>query len=178
MAAPFFSPDGKWIVYRHFTPDDTKAEIMMIHPDGSDKRQVTKLGAMSWSPYFHPGGKWIVFCSNKDGGFGNFEIYLVRPDGSQLTRLTYRDGFDSLPVFSSDGRKLMWTSTRAGGKSQLFIADFVEPWTSVSEPKASPIAASTTRRASPFGSKSILKSIEYPRFTCARRPQNRHTRRA
>lgn len=158
---PFFSPDGKWIVYRHFTPDDTKAEIMMIHPDGSDKRQVTKLGAMSWSPYFHPGGKWIVFCSNKDGGFGNFEIYLVRPDGSQLTRLTYRDGFDSLPVFSSDGRKLMWTSTRAGGKSQLFIADFVEPWTSVSEPKASPIAASTTRRASPFGSKSILKSIEY-----------------
>lgn len=158
---PFFSPDGKWIVYRHFTPDDTKAEIMMIHPDGSDKRQVTRLGAMSWSPYFHPGGQWIVFCSNKDGGFGNFEIYLVRPDGSQLTRLTYRDGFDGLPVFSPDGRKLMWTSARAGGKSQLFIADFVEPWTSVSKPKASTVAASTTRRASSFGSKSILKGIEF-----------------
>ena len=126
---PFFSPDGKWIIYRHFTPDDTKAEIMMIRPDGGDKHQVTRLGAMSWSPCFHPGGKWIVFCSNKDGGFGNFELYLIRPDGTQWTRLTYSDGFDGLPVFSPDGTRLMWTSTRAGGKSQLFIADFVEPWT-------------------------------------------------
>ena len=158
---PFFSPDGKWIVYRHFTPDDMKAEITMVRPDGSDKRQVTKLGAMSWSPYFHPGGDWIVFCTNQGGDFGNFELYLVRPDGSQLTRLTYRDGFDGLPVFSPDGRKLMWTSTRAGGKSQLFIADFQEPWTSASEPKASPLTHHALRITSALSPKSILKDIEF-----------------
>ncbi|MFA6563037.1 MAG: M28 family peptidase [Verrucomicrobiia bacterium] len=154
---PFFSPDGKWIVYRHFTPDDTKAEIMMVHPDGSDKRQVTKLGAMSWSPYFHPGGEWIVFCSNKDGGFANFELYLVRPDGAQLTRLTYRDGFDGLPVFAPDGRKLMWTSTRAGGKSQLFIADFAEPWT---EEKAEGGRRKAEKKTA-FDPAAIQKEIAY-----------------
>ncbi|OHE82415.1 MAG: hypothetical protein A2107_12250 [Verrucomicrobia bacterium GWF2_62_7] len=154
---PFFSPDGKWIVYRHFTPDDTKAEIMMVRPDGSDKHQVTKLGAMSWSPYFHPGGEWIVFCSNKDGGFANFELYLVRPDGAQLTRLTYRDGFDGLPVFSPDGRKLMWTSTRASGKSQLFIADFAEPWT---EEKAESGRRKTESKKT-FDPAAIQKEITY-----------------
>ncbi|MBI5394087.1 MAG: PD40 domain-containing protein [Verrucomicrobia bacterium] len=125
---PFFSPDGKWIIYRHFTPDDKQAEITMVRVDGTAKRQVTKLGAMSWAPYFHPGGNWIVFCSNKDGGHANFELYAIKPDGTLLTRLTYTDGFDGLPVFSPDGTRLMWTSTRAGGKSQLFIADWVEPW--------------------------------------------------
>ncbi len=154
---PFFAPDGQWIVYRHFTPDETKAEIMMIRPDGSGKRQVTKLGAMSWSPFFHPGGKWIVFCSNKDGGFGNFELYLVRPDGTQLTRLTYSDGFDGLPVFSPDGQKLMWTSTRAGGKSQLFIADFVEPWT---QEKAEGGGRKTEAKTA-FDAGAIQKDIAY-----------------
>jgi Tol biopolymer transport system component len=154
---PFFSPDGKWIVYRHFTPDDTKAEITMIRPDGTDRRQITKLGAMSWSPYFHPGGEWIVFCSNKDGGFGNFELYLVRPDGSQLSRITYRDGFDGLPVFSPDGRKLMWTSTRAGNKSQLFIADFVEPWTEGKEERGK----RKEERKTAFDATAILKEITY-----------------
>ena len=154
---PFFSPDGRWIVYRHFTPDDTKAEVMMIRPDGTDKRQVTRLDSMSWAPYFHPGGKWIVFCSNKDGGFGNFELYLIRPDGTQLTRLTYSDGFDGLPVFSPDGRKLMWTSTRAGGKSQLFIADFVEPWTGgKAEGEGRKAEAKTT-----FDAAAIQKEIAY-----------------
>ena len=154
---PFFSPDGQWIIYRHFTPDDTKAEIMMIRPDGTGKRQVTKLGAMSWSPYFHPGGKWIVFCSNKDGGFGNFELYLVRPDGTQLTRLTYSDGFDGLPVFSPDGQKLMWTSTRAGGKSQLFIADFAEPW---AEEKTEGGGRKTEAKTA-FDAAAIQKDITY-----------------
>jgi Tol biopolymer transport system component len=154
---PFFSPDGKWIIYRHFTPDDTKAEITMVRPDGSDKRQVTKLGAMSWAPYFHPGGEWIAFCSNKDGGFGNFELYLVRPDGSQLTRLTHRDGFDGLPVFSPDGRKLMWTSTRAGNKSQLFIADFQEPWTEGKEERGK----RKEEKKTAFDAAAIQKEIAY-----------------
>ncbi|MBM3889440.1 MAG: M28 family peptidase, partial [Verrucomicrobia bacterium] len=160
---PFFSPDGKWIIYRHFTPDDTKAEVTMIRPDGSDKRQVTHLGAMSWAPYFHPSGKWIVFCSNKDGGFGNFELYAIRPDGTELTRLTFTEGFDGLPVFSPDGRKLMWTSTRAADKSQLFIADWIEPWATVrgqrSEVRGQKSEVGSQRPA--FSPQRIYKDIAY-----------------
>ncbi len=153
---PFFSPDGKWIVYRHFTPDDTQAEVMLMRADGSEKAQVTRLGAMSWSPYFHPTGRWIVFCSNKDGGFGNFELYLVRPDGRDLTRITFTEGFDGLPVFSPDGKKLMWTSTRAGGKSQLFIADFVDP-----DSEAKPVASPSLPVARPINADRVRRDIEF-----------------
>ncbi len=156
---PFFSPDGQWIVYRHFTSDGRKAEVMMIRPDGSGKRQITHLDAMSWAPYFHPGGKWIVFCSNKDGGPGNFQLYVIRPDGTGLTRLTYRDGFDGLPVFSPAGKKLMWTSTRTGGKSQLFIADFIAPRAEATASAANDSSAESIR--SPFDPERIEKSIEY-----------------
>ncbi|MCX7825687.1 MAG: M28 family peptidase, partial [Verrucomicrobiae bacterium] len=155
---PFFSPDGRWIVYRHFTPDEKTAEIMMIRPDGSDKRQVTHLDAMSWAPYFHPGGKWIVFCSNKAGGY-NFEIYAVRPDGTELTRLTFNDSFDGLPVFSPDGRRLMWTSNRAADKSQLFIADWIEPWTFGSKPPSALIPHPSTARF--FSPQRLYKDIAY-----------------
>lgn len=48
---PFFSPDGKRICWRRFTPNGAIAEIWTMNTDGSDKRQLTRLGAMSWAPY-------------------------------------------------------------------------------------------------------------------------------
>ena len=156
---PFFSPDGQWIVYRHFTPDNTRAEVMMIRPDGSGKRQLTHLDAISWAPYFHPSGKWIVFCSNKEGGPGNFHLYVIRPDGTGLTRLTYSDGFDGLPVFSPDGSELMWTSTRAGGKSQIFIADFIEP--GAEDTASAAFGSLTETRRSPMDADRIEETVTY-----------------
>jgi Tol biopolymer transport system component len=44
---PFFSPDGSRICWRHFTTDGAIAEIMTMNIDGTDKRQLTKIGAMS-----------------------------------------------------------------------------------------------------------------------------------
>ena len=94
-----------------------------MNVDGSDQRQLTRLGAMSWAPYFHPSGEYLIFTTNLQG-FANFELYLVDAKGErEPVRVTHTDGFDGLPVFSPDGQKLAWTSGRtAGGQSQIFLA--------------------------------------------------------
>jgi len=122
---PFFSPDGRRIIWRRFNQQGDIADIFSMNLDGSDARQLTSFGAMSWAPFPHPSGRYIIFTSNKFG-FGNFELFLVDTQGTrEPVRVTFTDGFDGLPVFSPDGTKLAWTSSRtADGKSQIFIADW------------------------------------------------------
>ena len=122
---PFFSPDGKRIIWRRFDVTGLIANVFTMNPDGSDVRQITDFGAMSWAPYIHPSGQYILFASNKLG-FENFEVYMVDIDGKkQPVRVTYSDGFDGLPVPSPDGKQLAWTSTRGGGSDgQIFLAQW------------------------------------------------------
>ncbi|CAN5365585.1 M28 family peptidase [soil metagenome] len=122
---PFFSPDGKRIIWRRFTPDGHSADIYTMKIDGTDLKRVTEFKAMSWAPYYHPTQEYIIFASNKLG-FSNFELYLVDTAGlKEPVQITHTDGFDGLPVFSPDGTKLSWTSNRtSGGISQIFYADW------------------------------------------------------
>ncbi len=122
---PFFSPDGKRLVWRRFSPDGAQAEVWTMRIDGTDQKQVTKLRAMSWAPYFHPSGDYLIFTTNRHG-FENFELYIVDTDGrADPVRVTYTPGFDGLPVFAPDGKHLSWTSNRtADKKAQLFFADW------------------------------------------------------
>jgi len=117
---PFFSPDGKRIVFRRFSEDQARAEIFSMRTDGSDVRQLTQLDALSWAPFYHPSGDYVVFATNVHG-FDNFELYLARTDGVGVpVRVTEMPGFDSLPVFSPDGSELVFTRKPPGGRSQLY----------------------------------------------------------
>ena len=122
---PFFTPDGQHIVWRHFTPDGSKADIYTMRIDGSNVRRLTDFDSMSWAPYFHPTGAYVIFASNKLG-FSNFELYLVDARGRhEPVRVTSTDGFDGLPVFSPDGNRLCWTSNRNSQEvSQLYLAEW------------------------------------------------------
>ncbi|MBZ5598828.1 MAG: hypothetical protein LAN83_10930 [Acidobacteriia bacterium] len=145
---PFFSPDRKWIVYRAHHPKPgqetadyedllkqnlirpTYLELWLMKADGSEKRQITDLGAASFAPSIFPDGKRIIFSSNvgSTGGMGNFELYGVGLDGKNLERITYTEGFDGFPMFSPDGKKLVWISGRNGKvphETNVFIADWV-----------------------------------------------------
>ena len=147
---PFFSPDGKQIVYRSYHPKTEKEiarykdrlknnliepnnfEVWVMNADGSNKRQVTKLGVASFAPYFHPSGKKIVFSSNyfaKDPRKRNFDLLMVNTDGTGLERITTFESFDGFPMFSPDGKKLVFASNRnqkKEGETNVFIADWVE----------------------------------------------------
>jgi TolB protein len=144
----FFSADGKRIVFRASRPSGPeelatyrallakklvrpgKLEIYVMNADGSDVRQVTRLGAASFAPFFHPDGRRILFASNAGDPRGrNFDIYMVNDDGSGLERITENETFDGFPMFSPDGKTLVFASNRNGsrpGETNVFVADWVE----------------------------------------------------
>jgi Tol biopolymer transport system component len=145
---PFWSYDGKQIVYRAYHPETekekadylallkenlirpTKLDIWLMNADGSNKRRVTKLDKASFAPFFFPSGRRIIFSSNLDDPKGrNFELYVVNTDGSGQERITFNETFDGFPMFSPDGKKLAFCSNRHGAKqgdTNVFIADWVE----------------------------------------------------
>ena len=122
---PFFSPDGKQIVWRRFDEQGLIADVWMMNIDGTNQPQITNFKSMSWAPYIHPSGEYILFASNKLG-FENFEVYMVDIEGKkEPVRVTYSDGFDGLPVPSPDGKQLAWTSSRGGDRGgQIFLAQW------------------------------------------------------
>jgi Tol biopolymer transport system component len=146
----FFSPDSKQIVYRAYHPkteieiarytekllqnliEPTVFEVWTMNADGTNKRQITKLGAASFAPYFTPDGKRIIFCTNyfaTDARKRNFDLALINVDGSGLERVTFEETFDGFPMFSPNGKKLVFASNRnakAQGETNVFIADWVE----------------------------------------------------
>lgn len=146
----FFSPDSKQIVFRAYHPkteaeiaryklrlsedliEPNNFEIWVMNADGTNKRQVTKLGAASFAPFFTPDGKKIIFCTNNfasDPRKRNFDLALINVDGTGLERVTFEETFDGFPMFSPDGKKLVFASNRNAAKTgdtNVFIADWVE----------------------------------------------------
>lgn len=144
----FFSPDGTRIVWRAAYPAsaaDTadylrllatrlvrpaRVELWVANADGTDARQITRLGGANFAPVFHPDGRRIIFSSNfKNPRGGRFDLFLINTDGTGLEKVTTYDDFDSFPMFSPDGRKLVWASNRNGrtpGETNIFIADWVD----------------------------------------------------
>jgi Tol biopolymer transport system component len=122
---PFWSPDGRRIVWRRFSEQGDSAEIFTMNADGGDVRQLTRLGALSWAPFYHPSGAYVIFATNVHG-FDDFELYLVDAEGrGEPVRVTTTKGFDGLPAFSPDGATLAWTTTRTPDASaQIFLADW------------------------------------------------------
>lgn len=144
----FFSPDGKKIVFRasRFTTEEAKQEyienlknglvaptameIFVCNADGSDLRQVTKLGKANWAPFYHPNGKKIIFSSNHKGTRGfEFNLFMINEDGTGLEQITYDKVFDSFAMFSPNGKKLIFSSNRNNNGTRdtnLFVADWVD----------------------------------------------------
>jgi Tol biopolymer transport system component len=145
---PFWSADGKQIVYRAHHPETeqekadylallkdnlirpSKLDLWVMNADGSNKRRVTKFNKATFAPFFFPNGKRIIFSSNMDDSRGrNFELYAINVDGTGLERITFNETFDGFPMFSPDGKKIVFCSNRNAAKqgdTNIFIADWIE----------------------------------------------------
>lgn len=143
----FFSPDGSKIVFRASRPQGadtieykallakglvapTAMEIYTMNVDGTNMKQVTKLGKANWAPFYHPSGKKIIFSSNHHSEKGyDFQLFMINEDGSGLEQITYESKFNAFPMFSPDGKKLVFSSNRNNGDTRdtnVFVVDWVE----------------------------------------------------
>lgn len=143
----FFSPDCSQIVWRASRPQGQeleeyrklleqnlvrpgRLELWVADRDGSNARQVTRLGAASFAPYFFPNGKRILFSSNYGDPRGReFELWAIDTTGARLERITFSSGFDGFPMFSPDGSRLAFASNRnqsRPGETNLFVADWMD----------------------------------------------------
>lgn len=143
---PWFSPDGKKIVFRAFYPQTEEEkkeyiellekgvvsppwmEIFIIDVEGENLKQVTNFKKVCFAPYWHPSGEYIIFSANLESPH-NFDLYIIKPDGTGLERITYFEGFDSFPMFSHDGKKLVFCSNRGGKdphQTNVFICDWLK----------------------------------------------------
>jgi TolB protein len=142
----FFSPDSKKLVFRASRPKTreeikeyrdflsrnivapTSMEIFTCNADGSDLKQITKLGKANWAPYFTHDGRKIIFSSNAafEKVF-DFQLFIVNADGTGLVQVTTQGTFNAFPMFSPDGKKLVWSSNRSSNGTHtidLYIADW------------------------------------------------------
>lgn len=126
---PFFSPDGKKVVFRADREKKDHLQIYILDLMTGEETQLTHNDAVNWGPYWHPDGDKIAFATSLHGHH-RYEIYLLHVDTGAFQRLTDSPSFDGLPVFSHDGKKLLWTSKRSPDRTcQIFIADFKDPFT-------------------------------------------------
>jgi Tol biopolymer transport system component len=104
-------------------------ELWVMNADGSEQRQITRLGGANFGPSWTPDGKRVIFSSNyKQPRSGNFDLFVVNLDGSGLEQVTSDESFDGFPMFSPDGKSLVWASNRGAaqsGETNLFIARWV-----------------------------------------------------
>ena len=131
---PFFSPDGRSIIYRSDRNNDNLLQLYtadVVRDTGgritgvSAERALTANAHVNWCPFYHPSGSMAAYATS-EVGHDNYEVFLIDVrDPSRRVRVTQVPGADVLPAFSPSGRQMIWTSKRDGsGTSQLWCAPF------------------------------------------------------
>jgi len=103
-------------------------ELFTINTDGTNRRQITRLGGANWAPYFTPDDSSVIFCTNHHTESAReFDIFMLDLATEGLEQITTYEGFDSFPMFSDDGRWLLFSSNRGGaveGETSLYLAEW------------------------------------------------------
>jgi Tol biopolymer transport system component len=80
--APYFTPDGKRIIYASnvLDPRGREFDIFILNKDGSgDPERITTAPAFDGFPIFSPDGKWLVWGSNRENPEGHdTNLFIAR----------------------------------------------------------------------------------------------------
>jgi Tol biopolymer transport system component len=80
-------------------------DIYTAHPDGSNRKRLTRFGVYTAEGVLSPDGRKIVFTSLKGG---DLDIYVMNADGTHIVQLTRQLGYDGGPWWSPDGKQIVY----------------------------------------------------------------------
>ncbi len=95
---PFYSPNGKKIVYSGLDPKDR--EIYTINAGGGGRVQLTDNTTFEYEPSYSPDGKKIAY-SGKDAPNGDREVYKINAGGGGKVQVTDNATNDYEPSWGS-----------------------------------------------------------------------------
>ncbi|MBO9345924.1 MAG: PD40 domain-containing protein [Chloroflexi bacterium] len=117
-AEPFWSPDGKKLIFNTGRNKGTNFELFEMEADGTRPRVVIgSSGYGNYSPAYSPDGRKVLFHTNRDG---NMEVYVADADGRNQINLTNHPANDVTASWSPDGSKVVFSSDR-NGMFQIFV---------------------------------------------------------
>src|SRR2546426_1271320 len=122
--APFWTPDGKRIVYR-----ETRSGFRNLFwkpADGSgEEERLTTSENLHTVGSFTPDGKWLAF--REQNPVTNDDIWLMPLDGDRKPQVFLKTPFgESNPRFSPDGHWLAYTSNESG-RNEVYVRRFPDP---------------------------------------------------
>ena len=129
---PFFSPDGKKVIFRSDRKEKDRLQLYVIDVDGKNEKALTTNDKwIYWAPFWWKDSRHIIYTAadhSDETARPNYDLYWMDTMTGKTTRITFAPGADVLPVFSPDYKKVMWTRPAdARSPSQIFLADFVMP---------------------------------------------------
>ena len=166
-----WSPDGEWIAFGHGAffegPNPTPTRLMLIHPDGTGLRALTKPDENSGSPTWSPDGKLIAYRYAKGARRG---LAILNVATGETRSLDTGSELATFPTWSPRGDWISFTSLRDGnydvyvihpdgtGLARLTDAPGNDAHSSFS-PDGEWIAFATARRG--FKDESILTPLNF-----------------
>jgi Tol biopolymer transport system component len=91
------------------------ADIYTMHPDGTNRVDLTRNPAEDVDPRWSPDASRIVFASNRSG---RYQLYTMAADGSDLRQITSLAGDAHRPTWTTDGRIVFQDDAADPGNSR------------------------------------------------------------
>jgi TolB protein len=108
LNAPEISPDGKYIIFKTWSPNTDKNVLWKMDRDGKNADKISRV--VGWDPTWSPDGKYVLFASDMDGAIQLFRMHI---NGKQLHRVSDLPSIRGRSDWSPDGQFIVTYSGEA-----------------------------------------------------------------
>src|SRR5436309_2823842 len=89
---PFFSPDGKRVIFRSDRKKKDFLQIYIINADGEGERALTDTEGVNWGPYWYKDGRHIIYAAADHSNptvRPNYDLWWMNVETLAKTWITY-----------------------------------------------------------------------------------------
>ncbi len=107
---PYWSADGRKIIYNQSIPSEGLTRMLIMNADGSDVQSLPNPDGQNWYPRITPQDEIIFTSDVHESDF--YDIFIMSPDSSNIRQLTSTKAINWFPEYSPDGRQIAFHSNR------------------------------------------------------------------